>query len=1672
MPGSCTAPARLQDLSTALSAQKKLICYFEKKNHPFEKNHGMDCVFWDYDDVPQCARAAVLLHYPVWVAGLLLAYLTLQWAVNRREKTVALDENRPLMASPDAYGAIDSSAAVAQPQSLKDRHFDLANLADTNDDGTPHGRVQQVPKRVADTVYVAVEYLCVGAQLAMATAALVVPDFAQEWGSVLVGYAGLGYWLYAFALVSARVASSRKGRVAVRGAWAQSTALYMFHFLLAAMLFRSAVIGHVASAVVAAAYKADFALTLVLMFVTATASVGDAPGLVYVTSDGTTPSPENVASIWALSTYGWMNQMIWDARKSPLAKDDVWGLREDDYALYILKGFKRNKLRARFTWKLFLHFKGLFLLQAFWALLDSVLIFVPSLMLKRVLEYVADPTITSASVAWCLVLLMPVAKMADSTCAGFSLFIGRRICVRMRAVIVGEVYAKALRRKITVQEAAEAEDSTKTSQESPELKPTDSKDSKNKDSKESSKTAELGAIINLMAIDAFKVSEISSYLHFITGSVLMLVFCIALLYGLLGWSALVGGAAVLVLLPVNIMFSRWVGFAQKNMLAVTDKRIQKMNETFLSIRIIKFFAWEENFFRDILAIRSEELHYLKIRTLLWVCQAFVWLFVPTLVTVISFYCYTMIQGHTLTSPIAFTALSLFTLLRSPLDQLADMIAVVIQSKVSLDRVSDFLSEPETTKYDQLGGERSASSPLIGFENASFSWNAASDKDFKLKNLDISFKPGKLNIVIGPTGAGKTSLLLALLGEMDLTAGKVFLPGIIPRDDLVVDPRTGLTESVAYCSQSAWLLNDTIKNNIIFATPFNQERYDKVIDACGLTRDLEILAAGDQTEIGEKGITLSGGQKQRVSLARALYSNSRHILLDDCLSAVDSHTALWIYENCISGPLMANRTCILVSHNVALTVQNAEWIVVMNNGAVQAQGLPENLLHDGHLGDDDMIQSSVINSRNASSTNLQSLTDKNLQMKARTATIEDKLLKLADDDHEETIQTDGKLTEEESKSDGVVDSKVYFGYAKEFGGWFAWLIILAVFIIPQVIYIAQSWWLKKWAQEGVDTASNIMSITAVNNDQSPYSIYSSVLSSAHLALGSFVSTKSAVTETVTVMKEEHTVLYYITMYAAIGIVYSLVATFRVLLTFLAGIRASNRIFQQVLTKVLNARLRFFDKTPLGRIMNRFSKDIESIDQELTPMAEAVFTCFITCISVLGLITFITPGFLVFAFLIAYLYFFVGSYYITLSRELKRYESITKSPIHQHFSESLVGVATIRAYGIESKFMKQNLLAIDNNSKPFFYMWLANRWLAWRTDAVGSMVMLLSGFFVLLSIGKIDAGAAGLSLSYAISFSESALWIVRLYANVEMNMNSVERLQEFLDIDQEPPAEIPENEPRPTWPEHGEIDIKDVTLRYAPNLPRVIKNVTFHVKSCNKIGIVGRTGAGKSTIITALFRFLDPETGHITIDGVDISKIGLRNLRQAITIIPQDPTLFSGTIRSNLDPFNQYSDEEIFTALSRVNLIAPGERESQPVDGDNANKFLDIGSSISEGGNNLSQGQRQLMCLARSLLKSPKVILLDEATASIDYKSDALIQQTIRDEFALSTILTIAHRLRSIIDYDKILVMDAGRVVEYEDPYTLIANTESLFHSMCENSGELDTLVKLAKEAFVKKKNQGR
>lgn len=1411
-----------------------------------------------------------------------------------------------------------------------------------------------------------------------------------------------------------------------------------------------------------------------------------------------TPSPEPTTSVLSFALWSFIDPLIWLSHKKYIQFKDIWSLSKEDHSLSVLSNFKlynkqKKSTHLDFSKNLLLFFKKYLFLQAFFAFLNSIFAFVPTVLLRKLLEYVSDQSTMPKNVVWLYVIFMLVTKTLCAGLSGQSLFYGRRVCIRVRSIIISEVYSKALRRKISVQHKPKDEEATEENKEG------EGDEEAKGDEEEIEENSSLGGIINLMSVDAFKVSEVCAYLYGFVEAIVMTVVALSLLYQLIGFSSIIGAALILLMSPINFKLMNYLGEMQRRSLAVTDKRIQKLNETFNNIRIIKFFSWEENFIEEIIKIREDELRLLLYRGYVWALSAIVWFITPSIVTASSFAFYIYVQGNVLTTPIAFTALSLFTLLKGPLDQFSDMASFVIQSKVSLDRIQNFLNESETEKYDQL----TISDTKLGFENATLSWNNSSKEsatsdttdatdsstdDFKLQDLNIEFKIGKLNLVIGETGSGKTSLLMGLLGEMGLLKGSVFVPSLTPKEDLLVDSKTNFTNSISYCSQSAWLLNDTVRNNILFAEPFDQKRYDEVINSCGLTRDLEILVGGDQTEIGEKGLSLSGGQKQRVSLARALYSRSKTLLLDDCLSAVDSHNALWIYENCITGSLMKERTCILISHNIALTLKKADWCVVLENGKVKSQGLPLDLFNQGMLGDDSLLKNSILS---ASGNHLVALNNSKSQEPTKQGI---DLSKLGDENKEEgdvstslenntdaTKKTKGKLVKAENKADGVVKLEVYLWYAKVFGGIPIILSLCSVFMIANGINISQAWWVRTWASSANFGLNSIKKmVTVVVNDLKVTDKQNGVLfNNAFISPNMTYATSSTISE-----KTNHSTAYYLLIYFGIGVVFSVISSLKIVVTFVAGIHASRKMFAILLENVMYAKLRFFDTTPIGRIMNRFSKDIESVDQDLAPFVETSFNCLVQCISTIILIAWITPSFLVGAFIIGSMYYALGYFYTCGSRELKRFESITRSPIMQHFSETLVGVSTIRAYGDERRFIKENLRKIDTNNKPFFYLWVTNRWLAARIDIIGAFVTFFAGCSILLQIDSIDAGLAGISLTYAISFTESALWLVRMYSNVEMCMNSVERLKEYTVIEEEPlnnQAPMPQ---QANWPASGAIELNDLSLRYAPNLPKVIKNLTFTVKPETSIAVVGRTGAGKSSLLSALFLFLLPETGYIKIDGVDITSIPLKKLRQSIGIIPQDPQMFTGTIKTNLDPYDEYSDEQIFESLRRVNLISleelnnlkknsfkksNGNTDSADSENTNVNKFLNLNNIIAEGGSNISQGQRQLICLARTLLRQPKVILLDEATASLDYKSDQIIQKTVREEFSNCTIMTIAHRLKTVIDYDKIVVLDNGVLKEYDHPYSLLLNKDSIFYSMCEDSGELDTLLKMAKEAFVKQLN---
>jgi ABC-type multidrug transport system fused ATPase/permease subunit len=644
----------------------------------------------------------------------------------------------------------------------------------------------------------------------------------------------------------------------------------------------------------------------------------------------------------------------------------------------------------------------------------------------------------------------------------------------------------------------------------------------------------------------------------------------------------------------------------------------------------------------------------------------------------------------------------------------------------------------------------------------------------------------------------------------------------------------------------------------------------------------------------------------------------------------------------------------------------------------------------------------------------------------------------------------------------------------------------VFGVQQIGNVAATVWIRQWANQ-YNTESFIAYQSLAADNYIGNSIATIQMTGPRLSkiLPYFDPNKMSI---LAKMAPDVDVGYYLSVYAVIGIGCTLMAPTRDLWLFYGSITASWTIHKRLMQSVSRAKFKFFDSTPLGQIMNRFSKDLEAVDQEVAPVAIGVMHCALAIVMTIALISVITPGFLIAGVFISVIYFFIGRFYLRSSVNLKRLESVQRSPLFQQFGETLSGITTIRAYGDERRFIRDNMLRVNTHNRPFIYLWAANRWLSFRVDVVGDLVAFFAGAFVVLSIGTIDAGSAGLSLSYAISFTENVLWLVRLYSMNEQNMNSVERIKEYLDVEQEAAPVIEETRPAANWPAQGSVEFIGYTTRYRSDLDPVLRDVSFKINPLEKVGIVGRTGAGKSSLALALFRGLEAESGKILIDDIDIGLIGLQDLRESITIVPQDPTLFTGTIRSNLDPFNLFTDEDIFTALRRVQLIGPATSATNPSTPlsasrpgtpgrftadtatgistpiTNKNIFLNLSSTVTESGNNLSQGQRQLLCLARALLKNPKVLMMDEATASIDYNTDSKIQGTIRE--LKSTIITIAHRLQTIVDYDKVLVLDKGRVVEYGHPHELLKKEgkDAVFKGMCEMSGDYEILQKAAKKAW--------
>uniref|UniRef100_A0A3B3WNI9 ABC-type glutathione-S-conjugate transporter n=1 Tax=Poecilia mexicana TaxID=48701 RepID=A0A3B3WNI9_9TELE len=1095
-------------------------------------------------------------------------------------------------------------------------------------------------------------------------------------------------------------------------------------------------------------------------------------------------------------------------------------------------------------------------------------------------------------------------------------------------------------------------------------------------SNDNRKESTVGETVNLMSADAQRFNDVTNFIHLLWSCPLQIIVSVVFLWLELGPSTLAGVAVMLLMVPVNGLLANQAKKIQRENMKSKDKRLKIMNEILNGIKVtLKLFAWEPSFQTQVEDIRGEELKVMRKFAYLTSFSTFISNCAPTLVSLATFAVFVGVSSdNILTAEKAFTSISLFNILRQPLSMLPTLIASIVQTAVSKKRLEKFLGgddlESDIVRHDSTTVFFTLLLPL-----------------FPSVSLDI--KPGGLVAVVGAVGSGKSSLLSALLGEMHRTKGFINIQG-----------------SFAFVPQQAWIQNATLRDNILFGSPYEEQRFEDILEACALGPDLKLLSAGDLTEIGEKGINLSGGQKQRVSLARAAYSQADIFLLDDPLSAVDSHVGKHLFDKVI-GPngLLKDKTRILVTHGVSF-LPCVDEVVVLVNGRVSEVGSYQSLRASKGAFSEflDTYGTEQMRENNQGTTGefgRASLPGK-IQVEEDNGSYNQSICLSLDSEAKQRKHVFGVFycLKMECHFPGVcflfdmqVKFSVWLQYVQAMGWGYAFWALF-IYVMQNVAFIGQNLWLSDWTNDAVEY---------YNQTYSP--------------------------------KKRDT---RVGVFGALGMAQGLFVFLGTLLLTNAAVNASRLLHSRLLNNVLRVPMVFFDTTPLGRILNRFAKDIFTIDEVIPHLFSS---WIIHLLGIVGTIVFLclsTPLFIIVIIPLAVIYFFVQRFYIPTSRQLRRLESVARSPIYSHFGETMSGLSVIRAYNHQERFMKHNEVTIDENLKTIYSRIMSNRWLAVRLQFLGNLVVFFAAVFAVISRNSIDSGLVGLSISYALNVTLTLSFVVNITSQLETNIVAVERVSEYAELENEAPW-VTQDWPSEKWPEAGRLQFVDYKVRYRPELDLVLKGISCDISDTEKIGIVGRTGAGKSSLTNCLFRIIEAADGRILIDDVDISKIGLHDLRNRLTIIPQDPVLFSGTLRMNLDPFDKFSDEELWRVLELSHLkdYVAGLKE-------------ELQHEVAEGGENLSVGQRQLLCLARALLRKSRILILDEATAAVDLETDDLIQTTIRKEFSHCTVLTIAHRLHSIMDSSRVMVLDAGKIVEFDSPSNLMEK-QGHFYSMAKDAG---------------------
>uniref|UniRef100_A0A8K9V8Y1 ATP-binding cassette, sub-family C (CFTR/MRP), member 9 n=1 Tax=Oncorhynchus mykiss TaxID=8022 RepID=A0A8K9V8Y1_ONCMY len=1263
------------------------------------------------------------------------------------------------------------------------------------------------------------------------------------------------------------------------------------------------------------------------------------------------------------ATYWWMNPLIIGAHKRPIELKKIGKLPIAMRALtnYLkLKDAYEDQRKAPSIWRsMYRAFGRPILLSSTFRYLADLLGFAGPLCIYGIVEHLNKKPVPYFEVYFMssnellqntsvLAVLLFLALVLQRTFLQASYYVTIETGINLRGALLAMIYNKILRLSTSNMSMGEMT---------------------------------LGQINNLVAIETNQLMWFLFLCPNLWAMPVQIVMGVILLYYLLGTSALIGASVIVLLAPVQYLIATKLADTQKSTLDQSTERLKKTTEILKGIKLLKLYAWENIFCDSVEDTRGKELTSLRTFALYTSMSIFMNAAIPIAAVLVTFVSHALINKSKPSSSEAFAALALFHILVTPLFLLSTVVRFAVKAMVSvfLSLYSVFLSLYSVfiplysvflSLYSVFLSLYSVFLSLYSVFLSLYSVFLSLYSVFlSLYSVFLScvWSPGQLTMIVGQVGCGKSSLLLAMLGEMQTLSGKVYWSN-------------KNRYSVGYATQKSWLLNATVEDNITFGSPFNKQRYKTVIDACSLQPDVDLLPFGDQTEIGERGINLSGGQRQRICVARALYQNTNIVFLDDPFSALDIHLSDHLMQEGILKFLQDDkRTVVLVTHKLQYLI-HADWIIAMKDGSVLREGTLKDIqTHDVELYEH---WKTLMNRQDQELEKIDNCQTALERKTLRRAFYSREAKNQVDDDEEEE-------EEEEEEDDNMstttsrrskIPWRVCWQYLSSGGFLMVFLMVFSK-LLKHSVMVAIDYWL--------------VSLT-------PTMCLCGVLCVFIILCGAGI---------------------------ALCLITSLTVEF-------LGLSAATNLHHNLLNKIIHAPIRFFDVTPLGQILNRFSADTNIIDQHIPPTLESLTRSTLLCLSAIGVIAFVTPSFLIALIPLAVSFYFIQKYFRVASKDLQDLDDSTQLPLLCHFSETAEGLTTIRAFRHESRFKQKMLELTDTNNTAYLFLSAANRWLEVRTDYLGAVIVLTAAVASIWSSGKnLPSSMVGLGLTYALTVTNYLNWVVRNLADLEVQMAAVKKVNSFLSTESEnyegsmDTTQVPED-----WPQHGEIKIQDLCVRYDPLLKPVLKHVNAYINPGQKVGICGRTGSGKSSLSLAFFNMVDVFEGRIIIDGIDICKLPLQTLRSRLSIILQDPVLFSGSIRFNLDPERTCTDDRLWEALEIAQLKNMVKALSGGLD-----------AVVTEGGENFSVGQRQLFCLARAFVRKSSILIMDEATASIDMATENVLQKVVMTAFADRTVVTIAHRVHTILEADLVIVMKRGNILEIDKPETLLENEDGMFAS---------------------------